>query len=134
MSTDYPVPKPFHVRVTRLHATGGHTTRDVDIRERETWKRLVRGAKETLEQGGEHHMRPLYMDDAPATSAPAPLKLRVEELEAGIEEVRSALYSYYHMGDGADAGDDGTFRYAGECLGILEALLAKKPGTKKAGE
>ena len=76
--------KPMHVRVTRIHATGGATTRDVDIRDREHWKRLVRGAKETLEQGGEHHMRPLYMDDAPAVSVPAPLKLRVEALEAGL--------------------------------------------------
>ena len=125
MSTDYPVPKPFHVRVTRLHATGGHTTRDVDIRERETWKRLVRGAKETLEQGGEHHMRPLYMDDAPATSAPAPLKLRVEELEAGIEEairLLGDLSNNLSTGDPAWIAKD------------LEALLAKKPGTKKAGE
>lgn len=117
-STDYPVPKPFHVRVTRLHATGGHTTRDVDIRERETWKRLVRGAKETLEQGGEHHMRPLYMDDAPATSAPAPLKLRVEELEAGIQKALDML----------NIAGPGPAGY------VLVGLLAKKPGTKKAGE
>ena len=126
MSTDYPVPKPFHVRVTRLHATGGHTTRDVDIRERETWKRLVRGAKETLEQGGEHHMRPLYMDDAPATSAPAPLKLRVEELEAGIEEAIRLLEEIEDMKP--------VERTGAWVLEVLEPLLAKKPGTKKAGE
>lgn len=125
MSTDYPVPKPFHVRVTRLHATGGHTTRDVDIRERETWKRLVRGAKETLEQGGEHHMRPLYMDDAPATSAPAPLKLRVEELEAGLLDMLYAWKAAHSSWDWDKLG-----MHAAKAA----SLLAKKPGTKKAGE
>lgn len=79
--------KPFHVRVSRLHAHGGHNTRDIDMRDRESWKRVIRGAKETLEQGGEHHMRPLYTDDAPAVSAPAPLKLRVEELEGGLRDM-----------------------------------------------
>lgn len=83
--------KPFHVRVTRIHATGAATSRDVDIRDREHWKRLVRGAKETMEQGGEHHMRPLYLDDSPATSVPAPLKVRVEALEAGIRKALENL-------------------------------------------
>lgn len=110
-------PSSCHVRVTRIHATGGATTRDVDIRDREQWKRLVRGAKETLEQGGEHHMRPLYTDDAPAASVPAPLKLRVEALEAGI---RKFLGDWGQTGAGADPAD-------------LEALLVRKPETKEAG-
>lgn len=83
--------KPFHVRVSRLHAHGGHNTRDIDMRDRESWKRVIRGAKETLEQGGEHHMRPLYKDDGPAVSAPAPLKLRVEELEKGLSDMLEIL-------------------------------------------
>lgn len=112
-----PEHKSLHVRVTRIHATGGATSRDVDIRDREHWKRLVRGAKETLEQGGEHHMRPLYQDDSPATSMPAPLKLRVEALEEGI---RRFLEDWGQVGAGADPAD-------------LEALLQKKPETKEAG-
>lgn len=75
-----------YVRVSRLHANGGHNTRDVDILDRESWKRLCRGIKDTMIQGGEHHMRPLYKDDGPAVSAPAPLKLRVEALEEGIQK------------------------------------------------
>ena len=113
-----PEHKAFHVRVTRIHATGGATSRDVDIRDREHWKRLVRGAKETLEQGGEHHMRPLYMDDAPAVSVPAPLKLRVEALEAGIREALASVDAKKPL----------------VCaIGILEALLIRKPETKEAG-
>jgi hypothetical protein len=80
-------PEPLHVRVTRLHVHGGFNSRDIDIRDRESWKRVVRGIKETLEQGGEHHIRPLYQDDSPAVSKPNPLKPRVEELEAGIRRV-----------------------------------------------
>lgn len=116
-----PEHKPFHVRVTRIHATGGATSRDVDIRDREHWKRLVRGAKETLEQGGEHHMRPLYQDDSPAMSMPAPLKLRVEALEAGIR------YAIQNLKPGR--GEDAVL----QCAAALEALLQEKPETKEAG-
>ena len=118
-----PEHKSTHVRVTRIHATGGATTRDVDIRDREQWKRLVRGAKETLEQGGEHHMRPLYTDDAPAVSVPAPLKLRVEALEAGLLGLLEAW--------------DATCRSMGwlpdHWIQVVDArkLLAKKPGAKE---
>jgi len=80
------MPNEKRVRVTRIHANGGSSTRDLDIYDREAWKRAIRGAKETLELGGEHHMRPLYSDDVPAVSQPSPLKLRVEALEAGIAE------------------------------------------------
>lgn len=76
-----------HVRVTRIHANGGHSTRDVDLRDREQWKRIVRGAKDTIESGGEHHMRPLYQDDGPAISMPSPLKPRVEALEKGLGDL-----------------------------------------------
>lgn len=114
--------KPMHVRVTRIHATGAATSRDVDIRDREHWKRLVRGAKETLEQGGEHHMRPLYMDDAPAVSVPAPLKLRVEALEAGIQAVLERLRE-----------DDRQRFGITRSVKILEALLVRRPETKEAG-
>lgn len=114
--------KPFHVRVTRIHATGAATSRDVDIRDREQWKRLVRGAKETLEQGGEHHLRPLYPEDAPAVSVPAPLKLRVEALEAGIQDVLKCLY------------DDERQRFGiTRSVKILESLLIRKPETKETG-
>lgn len=82
-----PDPRHCHVRVTRIHANGGHNSRDVDILDRESWKRLVRGIKDTMIQGGEHHMRPLYQDDGPAVSAPAPLKLRVEALEKGLSDL-----------------------------------------------
>lgn len=120
-----PEHKAFHVRVTRIHATGGATSRDVDIRDREHWKRLVRGAKETLEQGGEHHMRPLYQDDSPATSVPAPLKLRVEALEEGIREMVNDLHGFL-----ASAS---MYYDAGYALKKLEALLPKKSETKEAG-
>lgn len=83
-------PRANHVRVTRIHANGGHSTRDVDLRDREQWKRIVRGAKDTIESGGEHHMRPLYSDDAPAVSTPGPLKIRVEALEKGLQDVLDA--------------------------------------------
>lgn len=89
--TQFHKPEPLHVRVTRLHVHGGFNSRDVDIRDRESWKRVVRGIKETLEQGGEHHIRPLYQDDSPAVSKPNPLKPRVEELEAGIRRALEEL-------------------------------------------
>lgn len=84
---------PNYVRVTRIHVRGGFNSRDIDIRDRESWKRVVRGAKDTLEQGGEHHMRPMYKDDGPAVSMPNPLKPRVEELEAGIREAIERMNS-----------------------------------------
>lgn len=115
-----PEHKAFHVRVTRIHATGGATSRDVDIRDREHWKRLVRGAKETLEQGGEHHMRPLYQDDSPAMSVPSPLKLRVEALEAGIQRALGIVQE--ETGPGWGLVEE-----------ILEDLLPKRPETKEAG-
>ena len=90
-------PDPLHVRVTRIHVHGGFNSRDIDIRDRESWKRVVRGIKETLEQGGEHHIRPLYQDDSPAVSKPNPLKPRVEELEEGI---RRAIGMLSPLGDG----------------------------------
>ena len=117
--------KPFHVRVTRIHATGAATSRDVDIRDREQWKRLVRGAKETMEQGGEHHLRPLYPDDSPAVSVPAPLKLRVEALEAGIREALALCEEIETMKPAERTG--------AWVAGILEALLIRKPETKEAG-
>ena len=113
-----------HVRVTRIHPNGGHSTRDVDIRDREQWKRVVRGAKDTIEQGGEHHMRPLYKDDGPAASAPGPLKIRVEALEAGIWEVVNDLHGF--MSGVSDCYN------AGWALEKLESLV-KKPETKEAG-
>lgn len=121
MSTNEP--RPLHVRVTRIHATGAATCRDVDIRDREQWKRVARGAKETMEQGGEHHMRPLYPDDSMAVSTPAPLKVRVEVLEAGIREALERLNSLSNnlpTDDPAWIAKD------------LEALL-KKPEAKEAG-
>lgn len=119
-----PEPRHCHVRVTRIHANGGHNSRDVDILDREHWKRLVRGIKDTMIQGGEHHMRPLYQDDEPAVSAPAPLKLRVEALEAGIREAVQRLESLSNnlpTDDPAWISKD------------LEALLPKKPETKEVG-
>lgn len=116
--------KPFHVRVTRIHATGGATSRDVDIRDREHWKRLVRGAKETMEQGGEHHMRPLYMDDSPATSVPSPLKVRVEALEAGIREAVERLGA---LSNNLPTDDPAWI------LKDLEALLERPTAAKEAG-
>lgn len=107
-----------HVRVTRIHANGGHNSRDVDILDRESWKRLVRGIKDTMIQGGEHHMRPLYQDDTPAVSAPAPLKLRVEALEAGIQRALGIVQE--ENGPGWGLVEE-----------ILEALLPKKPETKE---
>lgn len=118
-----PEHKPFHIRVTRIHASGGHSTRDIDMRNRESWKRLVRGAKDTLEEGGEHHMRPLYQDDGPAVSVPAPLKLRVEELEAGIQEAIKELEQLEGMKP--------VERTGARAIEILEALLAKRPEAKK---
>ena len=123
MSTNEP--KPLHVRVTRIHATGAATCRDVDIRDREQWKRVARGAKETMEQGGEHHMRPLYQDDSMAVSTPAPLKVRVEALEAGIRE---ALESCLEIDIMKPAERTGAW-----VAGILEALL-KKPEAQEAGK
>ena len=117
--------KPFHVRVTRIHATGAATSRDVDIRDREQWKRLVRGAKETMEQGGEPHLRPLYPDDSPAVSVPAPLKLRVEALEAGIQDVLNDMHGFM-------AGE-GTEYNVAWAMEQLQALLVRKPETKEAG-
>ena len=116
--------KPMHVRVTRIHATGAATSRDVDIRDREHWKRLVRGAKETMEQGGEHHLRPLYLEDVPAVSVPAPLKLRVEALEAGIREAVERLGT---LSNNLPTDDPAWI------LKDLEALLVRKPETKEAG-
>lgn len=114
-----PEPRHCHVRVTRIHANGGHNSRDVDILDRESWKRLVRGIKDTMIQGGEHHMRPLYNDDEPAVSAPAPLKLRVEALEAGIQYAIRTMGA----GDGKEA--------VLECIDALEALL-QRPAAKAA--
>ena len=106
---------PNYVRVTRIHVHGGFNSRDIDIRDRESWKRVVRGAKDTLEQGGEHHMRPMYKDDGPAVSMPSPLKPRVEELEEGI---RKAI---------VEIGEIGRARPVGLAIdwaiGTLEALL-----------
>lgn len=108
-----------HVRVTRIHANGGHNARDVDILDREAWKRLCRGIKDTMIQGGEHHMRPLYKDDGPAVSAPAPLKLRVEALEEGIREMVNDLHGFL--------ASESLYYDAGYALKKLEALLPKKP-------
>ena len=121
-----PDTRTHHVRVTRIHATGGHTTRDVDIWDRESWKRLCRGAKETLETGGEHHIRPLYKDDGPAVSMPSHLKLRVEALEEGI---RRALEELGQQLDSMKPAE----RTGAWVAEILEPLLRKKPETENTG-
>lgn len=120
--TQFHKPEPLHVRVTRLHVHGGFNSRDIDIRDRESWKRVVRGIRETLEQGGEHHIRPLYQDDSPAISKPNPLKPRVEELEAGIRE---AMASIKGMEDWEKAWIMGVYDTM-EAL-LPESKLAKTP-------
>jgi pyruvate/oxaloacetate carboxyltransferase len=77
--------EPLHAVVTKVFRDGGNHTRTVDLAN--DWKRVGHGIRDTVKQGGEVTLRPLYTGEGVQEHKEYPSTKRIKALEVLVDRV-----------------------------------------------
>lgn len=81
--------EPLHAVVTKVFRDGGNHTRTVDLAN--DWKRVGHGIRDTVKQGGEVTLRPLYTGEGVQEHKEYPSTKRIKALEDALGQTLDLL-------------------------------------------